>query len=156
MCTCLCMNMYVCVCTNRKDSRGSGSSGGSGSGSGEQRWTMNYTFATIQYNLWRVSFGNAWKGNAPNIHKIFILKKLSIKDFKKHMNWTKNRFEVLKLAQAINLHTHQENKKKNTVQLWAIFDMGIIYSPANSDSKSTMTQKPPFSMDKLKASIQTI
>lgn len=151
MCTCLCMNMYVCVCTNRKDSRGSG-----GSGSGEQRWTMNYTFATIQYNLWRVSFGNAWKGNAPNIHKIFILKKLSIKDFKKHMNWTKNRFEVLKLAQAINLHTHQENKKKNTVQLWAIFDMGIIYSPANSDSKSTMTQKPPFSMDKLKASIQTI
>lgn len=151
MCTCLCMNMYVCVCTNRKDSRGSG-----GSGSGEQRWTMNYTFATIQYNLWRVSFGNAWKGNAPNIHKIFILKKLSIKDFKKHMNWTKNRFEVLKLAQAINLHKHQENKKKNTVQLWAIFDMGIIYSPANSDSKSTMTQKPPFSMDKLKASIQTI
>jgi hypothetical protein len=62
----------------------------------------------------------------------------------------------LKLAQAINLHTHQENKKKKTVQLWAIFDMGIIYSPANSDSKSTMTQKPPFSMDKLKASIQTI
>lgn len=156
MCTCLCMNMYVCVCTNRKDSRGSGSSGGSGSGSGEQRWTMNYTFATIQYNLWRVSFGNAWKGTAPNIHKICILKKLSIKDFKKHMNWTKNRFEVLKLAQAINLHKHQENKKKNTVQLWAIFDMGIIYSPANSDSKSTMTQKPPFSMDKLKASIQTI
>lgn len=114
MCTCLCMNMYVCVCTNRKDSRGSGSSGGSGSGSGEQRWTMNYTFATIQYNLWRVSFGNAWKGTAPNIHKICIPKKLSIKDFKKHMNWTKNRFEVLKLAQAINLHTHQENKKKKT------------------------------------------
>lgn len=150
MCTCLCMNMYVCVCTNRKDSRGSG-----GSGSGEQRWTMNYTFATIQYNLWRVSFGNAWKGTAPNIHKICILKKLSIKDFKKHMNWTKNRFEVLKLAQAINLHTPRK-QKKNTVQLWAIFDMGIIYSPANSDSKSTMTQKPPFSMDKLKASIQTI
>lgn len=150
MCTCLCMNMHVCVCTNRKDSRGSG-------GSGEQRLMMNYTFATIQYNLWRVSFGNAWKGTAPDIHKICILKKLSIKDFKKHMNWTKNRFEVLKLAQAINLHTHQENKKKkNTVQLWAIFDMGIIYSPANSDSKSTMTQKPPFSMDKLKASIQTI
>ena len=42
------------------------------------------------------------------------------------------------------------------MQFWAIFDMGIIYSPANSDSKSTMKQKPPFSMDKLKASIQTI
>lgn len=43
------MNMHACVCTNRKDSRGSDSSGGRGSG--EQGFMMNYTFATIQYNL---------------------------------------------------------------------------------------------------------
>lgn len=41
------MNMHVCACTYRKDSGGSDRS----SGGGEQNLMMNYTFATIQYNL---------------------------------------------------------------------------------------------------------